>query len=113
MLVISSSASRSRSDWKASMRRLAQAHVGQHAAELFGHRMAAELFDRLPQGTQERRAGLHQQREQVQQKGHAAFDGLQSLPGLGRQAAGSRKAISGTATIARATPALPNMAANM
>ena len=65
MLVISSSARRSRIACEGLDAGLAQVHVGQHAAELLGDGMAVELLDRLPQGVEERRAGLHQQRQQV------------------------------------------------
>ena len=74
MLVISSSPKRSRMAWKASAAGLAEVHVGQHAAELRGDRMPLELLDGLLQRADERRARLHQQRQQIQQERHAAFD---------------------------------------
>ena len=111
MLVISSSASRSRMRREGLGPGLAQVHVGQHAAELLGHRMPCEFLDRLRQRAQERRAGLHQQRQQIEQERHAPLDRLQPRGGLpGQPAAAAARPSAATANAAGSSPPAPNFA---
>ena len=53
---------------------LSQVHVRKHAAEFLGDRMPLEFLDCLGHGAEQGRAGLHQERQQIEQEGDATLD---------------------------------------